>query len=416
MNTISVRTLFITRDLPYPPMGGAPLRNWQNINIMMKYGSVGIFSAFKGNPESKTLPGIALWHHYDLTQPISQWEKLQKQVWWLRRRGHPEVDQWYAIAASQELEEVITKFQPDIVIFEEIWLYQYLNIVKNIVKRHKCRIIFDNHNVEAELLQQRYRSMKARRAQVKEKIEVPKIKSIERDFIRQADQVWLCSESDTNLLQKWYGQISHSQIISNGINVAYYDNVRLGKSHCNPELDDGSKTLIFIGSFSYIPNIEAAKLLINQIYPKLQKVYPDCRLLIVGKNPPQKIRETAQAYSGIIFTGKVPDVRPYLAAANVVVTPLLQGSGTRLKILEAFAAGRPVVSTTKGVEGLKVTDGEHLLIRDSVEDLVAGVSQLWSEPMLREKLVCSAYELVKQEYSWEAVSHQVDRAVRGIFA
>lgn len=410
MNNISVRTLFITRDLPYPPMGGAALRNWQNINTMMKYGSVGIFSVFKGTPESKTLPGIALWHHYDLNQPLSQWEKLQKQLWWLRRQGHPEVDRWYAIAAIKKLEAVITQFKPDIVVFEEIWLYPYLKTVK----RHKCRIIFDNHNVEAELLQQRYRAMKARRAQIKEKIEVPKIKSIERDFIRQADQVWLCSESDTHLLQKWYGQISHSQVISNGINLAYYDNVRLGEIHCDPDLKDGKKNLIFVGSFTYIPNIEAAKLLINQIYPKLKKLYPDCRLLIVGKNPPQKIREVAQTYSDIILTGKVPDVRPYLAAASVVVTPLFQGSGTRLKILEAFAASRPVVSTSKGVEGLKVKDGEHILIRDNVDDLVAGVSQLWSEPILQQKLADSAYKLVKQEYSWEAVSIQLDRAIRAL--
>lgn len=411
MTISSVRTLFITRDLPYPPMGGAPLRNWQNINILRKYGSVAIFSVFPGNPDVETLPGVELWHHYNMSHPLSRWEKSERQGWLMRPRGYPQVDRWYAIAAGRELERVIAKFRPNLIIFEEIWLYRYLKWVK----QHDCPLIFDNHNVEALLLQQQYRSLKARKGIVLEKIEVPRLKAIERDFIRQVDEVWLCSEDDADLLESWYGRVEKARVIPNGIDVRYYDPVRLKQLNLPAGLERQEKTLIFVASFSYGPNIEAARLLIDQIYPRLHKIHPDCRLLIVGKKPPSKLRESAQSYPNIIFTGTVPDVRPYLNLASVVVTPLLQGSGTRLKILEAFASGRPVVSTTKGVEGIKVKDGEHLLIRDEIDDFVAAIDRLWSQPDPAEKLAASAWELVKAEYSWEAVGKRIEKSIARLF-
>lgn len=98
-----------------------------------------------------------------------------------------------------------------------------------------------------------------------------------------------------------------------------------------------------------------------------------------------------------------------------MAVPLGHGGGTRLKILEAFAAGCPVVSTAKGAEELKVKDGEHLLIGDEIEAMVEGVCQLWSDPSLGQKLANSAYELVRAEYSWEAVGRKVESAVRELF-
>ena len=199
------------------------------------------------------------------------------------------------------------------------------------------------------------------------------------------------------------------------MNVANYDQVRLGE--CTPPqgLENKQRNLLFLGQMSYLPNTEAAELLINKIYPQLKKIYPDCRLLLVGRNPTQKMLEASKKDSGIIVTGTVSDVRPYLAAASVMVVPLLKGGGTRLKILEAFAAGCPVVSTAKGAEGIKAKDGEHLLIRDSFEAIVHGISQIWSDSLLGKKLAYSAYDLVKQEYSWEAVVQRVEQAIQEVF-
>ncbi len=405
MNNSSIRTLFITREIPYPPMNGYLLRNWQNINIMMNFGEVGVFATFnsKQNP-GDSLPGVTLWHPCRITKPSSFGETLKRWGWRVRPVGDLSVYNLYSQSAAEQLEEVIKKFQPNLVVFEEIWMYGYLPILK----KYELPIIFDNHNVEALTHKEANQSLIS---QIKAKLRFFQIKSLEREFIRRAKQVWVCSQEDSNLLQQVYGKVSDIRVVPNSLNVANYDSVRLGK--CNPPngLEAKEQNFTFMGNFAYPPNREAAELLINQIYPQLSKVYPNCRLLLVGQNPTPLMREVAKTNPGIIVTGRVPEVLPYLAATSVVVVPLLQGGGTRLKILEAFSAGCPVVSTTKGAEGLKAKDGEHLLIRDKMDEIVAGVSQIWSEPSLGEKLAKSAYELVKNEYSWEAVSRQVEPAL-----
>jgi len=406
LNNPSIRTLFITKEIPYPPMGGSSLRNWQNINIMMNFGLVGVFTAVQSKQKlSDTLPGVSLWYPCKVSKASSFWETLKRWSWRVRPVGDLYVYNLYSQSAAAQLEEVIQKFQPDVVVFAEIWMYRYLSILE----KYDLPIILDNHNVEA--LTQKSSTNQSLVSPIKAKLRFFQIKFIEKKFIRQAKQVWVCSEEDSHLLQEVYGKISDIRVVPNGLNVANYDSVRLGE--CSPPsgLEEKRRNLIFTGNFTYPPNREAAELLINEIHPQLSKIYPDCRLLLVGQNPTQLMREAAKQNRSISVTGRVPEVLPYLAAASVAVVPLLQGGGTRLKILEAFSAGCPVVSTAKGAEGLKAKDGEHLLIRDKIEEIVAGVSQIWSDSSLGEKLANSAYELVKNEYSWDAVSRQVEYAM-----
>jgi len=121
--------------------------------------------------------------------------------------------------------------------------------------------------------------------------------------------------------------------------------------------------------------------------------------------------EASEKDSSIIVTGGVPDVRPYFSAASIFIVPLLMGSGTRLKILEAFASCRPVVSTSKGAEGINAISGEHLLIGDTADDLADHVCQLWSNISLQNKIIQSAFKLFEKEYSWNAVEARIKKAV-----
>lgn len=410
--TTEVRTLFITKNVPHPPIGGVALRNWQNMNIMKKFGSVAVFSVSTWSPNYTSAPGIALWKHCNVAEVRSAWETPERRFWWLRRRGHPDSDWAYANKAAQALDAVLAQFNPDFVVFEEVWLYRYLSVVK----RHKCRIIFDEHNVEADIFQQKYGSPDSLRAKLKVQLQLPQLRSIEKDLVRHSDQIWVCSDADVSLLKQLYGQAAPAYVIPNGVNVAHYEEVRSSKCELPPGLEDTNRNLLYLGQLSYAPNTVAVQLLIDQIYPRLRQINPDCRLLLVGRNPTQYMLDAAKQEPGIVITGSVADVRPYLAAATLMVVPLLQGGGTRLKILEAFAAGCPVVSTAKGAEGLAVEDGEHLLIRNGIEGIVEGVCQLWSEPSLRETLTSAAYELVQAEYSWEAVGRRVEKAVENLIS
>lgn len=395
----SLRTLFVTKEKPYPPAGGVELRNWQNINIMRQYGSVGIFSITRWQNQVEVPTEIDRWQLYPLTNSLSSWENWQRRAWLIRPKAHPDMDRLYQKEAARQLSRFIKEFKPDLVVIEEIWLYRYLNVLKS----HNCRIIFDEHNIEADLYEQRYGKLKMR---------LPRLRAIEADFIRRVDRVWVCSDDDVRLLKTLYGERFEPDAVSNGIDVTYYDSVRLGQCQPPQELASKQHNLIYMGTFSYEPNKVAAKLLLEEIYPRLRQRYPDCRLLMVGRTPTQQMQQAAKEDPQIIVTGSVPDVRPYLAASSIMLVPLLQGGGTRLKLLEAFASGCPAVSTSKGAEGLFAQDGEHLLIRDGTDALVDAIAQLWSNPSLVQKLTAAAYELVKAQYSWQAVGKQVERSLQ----
>ena len=403
----AIRTLFITRNLPYPPRGGAPLRNWQNINAMTSFGPVGVFTLFRGKPETQSLPGVELWHHYNtVEQPRSLFEKLRRRLWWLRPHGHPLIDWLYVQVAAQQLEEILNQFQPQLIIFEEMWLYRYLPVVK----RYGCPIILDNHNVEA--LRNAPASIPHPIARLSHFLGQRHIKTTERKFIRQADQIWACSEDDIQWLQTLYRPKSHTHTIPNTVDAAQYDQVRSSRSTPPHAPEVSEPQLLFLGQFAYSPNAMAAECLIREIYPQLQARYPDCRLLLVGTSPTPVMQAAAQRHPNIVVTGEVPDVRPYLAAADVMVVPLRQGSGTRLKIIEAFAAGCPVISTAKGAEGLRAIDGEHLLIRETVDAIAQAVTQLWSDPKQAQRLAEAAFELVQTQYSWPVSSQLITQAVQ----
>lgn len=413
MTNTSIRTLFITKHPPYPPVGGSPLRNWQNISTMMNFGPVAIFSISFDRPTSNAdlPPEITIYNYYnvnDLRKQRSIWKKIKHRLWQQRPYGHPWIDWFDSDIVTQELSQAIAKFQPHLVVFEEPWFYHYFNTVK----RHGCPIIYDAHNVETAVQRNISSSLQKENSKINPILLAKKIEFIERDLISKVDQIWVCSKEDNSLLQELGVKVPPTHIVPNGIDVASYDSVRLG--HCPPstKLDPVLQSIIFTARFGYPPNSEAAQILIDQIYPRLRETFPNCRLMLVGVEPTRYMRQAAKQDPGIVVTGLVPDVRPYLAAASVVVIPLWQGGGTRLKILEAFAAGRPVVSTAKGAEGINVQDGEHLLIRDSIEEFVAAVSQVWSDPALGQKLADSAYNLVRSKYAWEKLSPTIEQAVR----
>lgn len=408
MSERSIRSLFITKEVPYPPKGGVSLRNWQNMNILRQYGPVAVFSAANWTPKETALPNIETWRHCNAERQRSRWENFLRRLWWLFPLRHPDVDWAYSSGSAEGLKQLIANFKPDLIIFEQIWLFNYLKVVKDC----HCHLILDQHNVEFHLSQQGVMGGGNLPSRLKSQLLLSHLRAIEGEFCRQVDAIWTCSENDAQLLQDIYDKIAPSYVIPNGLDIDYYSALRFNQANIPPNWQENHHTLIFIGLLSYLPNTEAAELLLQQVYPRLRARFPDCRLLIVGRNPTQKMQEIAAKEPGIVLTGGVADVRPYLAAASVVAVPLRQGGGTRLKILEAFAAGRPVVSTAKGVEGLKVKDGEQLLIRESAEEIAAGVSQIWSDTTLSQKISNSAYELVKAEYSWEAVAQKIRQAVQ----
>ncbi|MGL6139687.1 MAG: glycosyltransferase, partial [Planktothrix sp.] len=258
LNT-SVRTLFITLDLPYPPRAGAPLRNWQNINLMKEYGDVAVFSIFKGQPPKKTLPGIENWYHYDLGQKRPLKERLERRLSVLQPWKYSYIDWFYTQPAIEILNQILQDLKPSIVVFEHLWLCRYLPVVQ----RYPCKIIFDEHNIEADLFEQKIKNTLGIWQKIKMNLQKSNIQLMERKMAHQSDQIWVCSQSDADKLKQRYGHKLNPYIVPNGINVTNYETVRNGQCITAFEGQSNPHTLIFIGTFGYPPNVEAAEFLLR---------------------------------------------------------------------------------------------------------------------------------------------------------
>jgi glycosyltransferase involved in cell wall biosynthesis len=159
---------------------------------------------------------------------------------------------------------------------------------------------------------------------------------------------------------------------------------------------------------SWEPNAKAAIYLAEQVLPRIRMEFPDCRLRIVGRDPTSEV-QALTAHPGVEVAGRVPDMVPHLAEAHCLAVPLEAGGGTRLKILEAFAAGLPVVSTPVGCEGIDAAPGAHLIVADR-DDFANGVCRLLRDPGLSARLAVSARALALARYDWGAVGEAACQA------
>lgn len=218
----------------------------------------------------------------------------------------------------------------------------------------------------------------------------------EINAVENAELVVVMSENDKSVLEKFTDTHSiHS--VPNGVDCNQFSPQN---DHRVPD------SILFVGFFRHEPNVQAVDYFCRDVLPLIRKDRPEAILQIVGASPPVKIQQLANE-PGIEVLGKVDDISAFYRRCAVFVAPILKGSGTRLKILEAMASGSPVVSTTIGAEGLDVRDGKHLLIGDTPEAMADAVTTLLSNQELNQSLAAQARELVAARYDWDAIASQL---------
>jgi glycosyltransferase involved in cell wall biosynthesis len=373
-----LRTLFITVDAPYPPASGAPLRNWQNVRLAAAAGPVAVLSLGYDEISLTELPGVAVYRHVTLRRGVEGGV-----------RGFPSIAGSAAKYVGGALAELIETFAPAIAVLENVWIEG----VDQLVRGSGCRLVYDAHNAYGDLAEEL-------------NLDVAAVRALEAEALAGIDDLWVCSEDDAERLRREYAPRVPLHVIPNGIDTDYYSRIRARGLRVQRDVI----TLLFVGSFWYEPNRIAAELLLDEIVPDVRaRSAAEVRLVLVGAAPSPAM--LASKDPGLMLAGRVPDVRPYLSAADAIVVPLRQGGGTRLKLLEAFAACRPVVATAKGAEGIDVRDGEHLLVRESPAEIAAAVIRLRRDPGLGERLTSCAYQLVADRYSWTALAPAVRSAL-----
>lgn len=214
---------------------------------------------------------------------------------------------------------------------------------------------------------------------------------LERSAAKTAAALFAVSSREADHFRSLGGQ--HVHTVPNGVDCIGLADLPTGRAAQPP-------TVLFLGTMSWGPNAAAAKFLI-EIFPQVRERLSDARLIIVGRDPPHELRALGNA-PGVVVAGGVPEVKPYLAEASILAVPLDAGGGTRLKILEAFAAGLPVVSTAVGAEGIEAREGEHF-VRAERPHFANAMVQLLADPDRGAKMAVAARVLAREVYDWSRI-------------
>jgi glycosyltransferase involved in cell wall biosynthesis len=265
--------------------------------------------------------------------------------------------------------------------------------------RSAPRIVYNWHNIESEAMQRFSATVSSPAKRWYARLTARKLASLEQHILKTAFGHIVCSHREREELLH-IAPSARIAVIENGVDVASF----------SPAGDSPAQAhkLVFVGLMNYSPNVEAATSFAQRIWPVLRQRFPDLQLWIVGASPTSAVLQLGDA-EGVTVTGTVPDVRPYYCDALAAVVPLRTGGGTRLKILEAMAAGVPVVSTPLGAEGLAVTPSENILMAepDDAGTWLRHVECLKVSETARAALSASALELVRTTYDWELLGRKL---------
>ena len=228
-----------------------------------------------------------------------------------------------------------------------------------------------------------------------------KMSAYEGKICRAAKGVVAVSEADARTMESRYG-LTRVPHVPTGVDIDFF----APPASAEPKAD-----LVFLGSMDWLPNVDGSKWFCAEILPLICRQRPNTTVALVGRKPTPELEALGREQAGVIVTGTVPDVRPWLHGAKVSIVPLRIGGGTRLKIYEAMAACVPVVSTTIGAEGLDARHGENILIGDTPEAFAAACLQLLANEDQRRSLSRNALEMVATHYSWEAATRIFEEAI-----
>jgi len=382
-----VKTLQLYRESPYPPENGAERRVWESGKKFAEFGETWVAAPWEGVvPPENTINTL------DIGTVWLNSKASRIYLWTLLIAGG--VDMLNKILTRKSLHRVKSRnIEPDLVVSE---CPQLSPAALAIAREFNSPFLINKQNAEFRVVEQFLAGRQIPKP-ICSRI-VNNHRAFEQCMIDQSDAVVFMSDEDCepfNLSSSIY------TVIPNGTNYSEFgtDN---GSSEPpnNPELDSSMLSCIFVGSYDYDPNKDAAKRIIQQIAPSC----PEIQFLLVGRNPPSTDQPN------VLTPGFVDDLGKWLTYADIGLCPLRMGSGTKLKMLDYMAAGLPIVTTPVGVQGLKIIDREMALIRESTTEIIEAIKQLAASEELRNRLGENAQQLGKQ-YDWSNLLKEYDSLI-----
>jgi glycosyltransferase involved in cell wall biosynthesis len=413
-----VKLLILTPQMPYPPHQGTSLRNFHIIRGLAERHEITLLSFLEGNQTDDPAaiePLLALCKLHTVPVPV---RSTVQRLWQLVSTRRPDMShRLYSESFAAELRRLLAANQFDIVQVEGIELARYMEIVRAVSPASK--IVFDDHNAEAELQRRNFLTDLGhpRRwlAAAYSWVQVGRLRRFERWAMMVADGVTAVSQTDKLTLEKLLDgtRINADErglitVIPNCIDVCEYvlDLAGLQSSERTQPARSMVNDLVFIGKMDYRPNVDAVLWFVDEVWPGIVAERPSATFAIVGQKPHPRL-ERLRGVPGVTLTGWVESVTPYLLGASVFIMPFRIGSGTRLKLIEAMAAAKAIVSTPIGAEGFAVRDGQELLLAETAEEMGTAVLHLINHHQERQRLGQNARQFA-QQYDWRQVIPRFD--------
>jgi glycosyltransferase involved in cell wall biosynthesis len=406
-----MRILFLTPQLPYPPEQGTSIRNLNIIKGLATRHDVHLLS-FGSRQELAGSPLLEFCSHIETAPPPTR--STYRRAWETLFSPYPDMARRLdSPALAGKLRAMVRSEKYDVLQIEGIemvgpWLQdrgfagkgtQSAEGGKN-AGHLPITTVFDDHNAEYILQRTAYLSDRRRlnrlHAALYSYVQWHKLEVFERRACLRAGHVAAVSHEDARSLSMLDARIAPI-VIPNGVDLSHY---LPSQEVCSKPLSGLS--VAFTGKMDFRPNVDAAIWFADEILPLLRRELPLAHVSFVGQHPNNQVRALA-SHPGVEVTGWVADTRPYIADAAVYAVPLRMGGGTRLKVLEAMAMGKAIVSTTLGAEGINCKPGQELEIADRPEEFARAIVTLMRDSARRKELGESARRLVEAQYDWSAI-------------
>jgi len=412
--------LFLTSELPYPPHSGMAIRMVNFLAGLKDRYRLHLLSLSSDADARENADALRGFCERVEVLPAPERTREQRLRSLLTSRLPDMALRAYSLRLLRALQVLLANNPYEVVHVESIEMAPYaLAAIRRRPKSRRPRVseagaprfIFDDLNAEY-LLQKRVfetdlRSPRRWIGAAYSFVQWRRLARYEREVCLAVDRVVAVSERDRDELLR-LAPGADIQVVPNGIDAQHY----LSYSPSDDEraaFHPGGPNLVFTGKMDYRPNVDAMLWFCAEILPRVRAEMPDARLTIVGQRPSPAVLALGEQ-DGITVTGFVPDVRPYVAAADVYVVPMRMGSGTRLKVLEAMVLGKALVSTTLGCEGYGLKPDEEIAVADDAEEFAERVVTLLRDPARRTGLGARAREFAVQRYDWSRIVPLLERA------
>ena len=393
------KILFLTPQLPYPPISGGTIKTYKMIEFLSKKYEITLACLLKNDDEKK----LEEYQHISgLKNIISEPLQVERNAGNLVRSNlkmiplnlFRNLSERFRIKLEGEWD------QHDILLVDHYVMFQY--VPENI----KAKVILHQHNCEY-LIWDRYAAIEKN---ILKKIALWNqswhIKRYEQKICRRADTI-LAAPNDIE------------ELVSIGAERSkFYTTYHLGDDSLLslPDLhySNSEKSLLYVGTLSWEANINGLLWFYSSAWPLIKAKHPDLKFYIVGKNPDDRITAFAEKDPQIILTGYVEDLEPYFQRSRAFISPLLFGSGIKVKVISSLYRGIPCVTTSIGAEGLYLKDGKELFIRDNASGFADAIHILLTDPVKWESMSVMARSTAKEKLSWDSVYKNLEAAMEGV--